>query len=181
MTTVTRCVGLPSVALIACGLASPHVTRAQLVSARPASVALTVVVPPRSHSDVGVASEGTVSFIRTAPTAIDFETTVGVMDRSATRLEVRLGAGWNAESTGVWVKNSRGEFERLERENTVVALDVVRTMVGSSVALRFRVESARPRLASPMAIPLEYRLTVGRGDEFSVWSFPSLLQVGVER
>jgi hypothetical protein len=140
-----------------------------------------VVVPPRSHSDVGVASEGTVSFIRTAPTAIDFETTVGVMDRSATRLEVRLGAGWNAESTGVWVKNSRGEFERLERENTVVALDVVRTMVGSSVALRFRVESARPRLASPMAIPLEYRLTVGRGDEFSVWSFPSLLQVGVER
>ncbi len=167
-------------ALIVFGLAKPHVIGAQL-GARPASVALTVVVPPRSPSSLAVTSEGSVSFIRRTPTAIDFETTVGVMDRPATRLEVRLGAGWGAESTGVWVQNSRGEFERLLRESGVVAIDATPSTIGSTAALRFRMESTPPRLASPMAIPLEYRLTVGRDDEFSIWSFSSLLKVGAGR
>ena len=181
MTSVTRYAALPSIAVIACSLASPRVTGAQLASARPASVALAVVVPPRAHSNVAAASEPSVSLISITPTTIDLETTVDVMDRSATRLEVRLGGAWNAESTVVSVRNSRGEFERLSGETGVVAIDAMPRLVGSTSALRFRVESARPHRASLPAIPLEYRLTMGRGDEFSVWSFSSLLQVGTER
>jgi hypothetical protein len=122
-----------------------------------------------------------VSLISATPTTIDLETTIGAVDRSPTRLEVRLGGVWNAESTVVSVRNSRGEFERLSGETGVVAIDAMPSMVGSTTALRFRVESARPRRASLPAIPLEYRLTMGQGDEFSVWSFSSLLQVGTER
>ncbi len=52
-----------------------------------------------------------------------------------------------------------------------------RQSVGSTDPLRFRVESAdHTVVALPLTIPLEYRLTVGRGDEFSVWSFSSLLR-----
>jgi len=151
------------------------------MSARPASVALTVVVPPRAHSNVAVASEASVSLISTTPTTIDLETTVGGVDRPPTRLEVRLGGAWNAESTVVSVRNSRGEFERLSGQTGVLAIDAMPSLVGSTTALRFRVESARPRRALPPAIPLEYRLTMGRGDEFSVWSFSSLLQVATQR
>jgi hypothetical protein len=156
------------------------------MSARPASVALTVVVPPRAHSIVAAASEASVSLVSRTPTTIDLEAVVDVMDRSATRLEVRLGGAWNAESTVVSVRNSRGEFERLSGETAVVAIDAMPSMVGSTRALRFRVESAQPRHASLRhaslpAIPLEYRLTVGRSDEFSVWRFSSLLQVGTDR
>lgn len=151
------------------------------MSARPASVALTVVVPPRSPLNAPASSDASVSVIGTTPTTIDLETTVDVMDRSTTRLEVRLGSTWSADSTGVLVKNSRGEFERLSRETSVVAIDATPQLVGSTNPIRFRVESARPRRALPLAIPLEYRLTVGRGDEFSVWSFSSRLQVSTER
>ena len=181
MTSATRYAALLSIAVIACSLASPRVTGAQLSSARPASVALTVVVPPRSTSTLAAASETSVSLISTTPTTIDFETTVDAMDRPATRLEVRLRGAWNAESTVVSVRNSRGEFERLSGETRVVAIDPMPGGVGSTTALRFRVESARPRRGAPLAIPLEYRITVGRGDEFSVWSFSSLLQVDTER
>jgi len=175
---MTRC-AVSSLALIACGLASPRVTGAQLMSARPTSVALTVVVPP--HSQSTVARNASVSVIGTTPTTIDLETTIHVTDRSATRLEVRLGEAWSADSIAVSVRNSRGEFEQLSRETSVVAIDATPTMAGSTNALRFRVESVRPHRASPPAIPLEYRLTLGQGDEFSVWSFSSLLPVGTER
>ena len=103
------------------------------------------------------------------------------MDRSATRLEVRLGSAWSGDSTGVLVKNARGEFERLSRQTSVVAIDAMPQSIGLANAIRFRLESAWPHRALPPAIPLEYRLTVGRGDEFSVWSFSSLVQVGAER
>ena len=181
MTSVTRYAALPSIAVIACSLASPRVTGAQLVSARPASIALTVVVPPRSRPNVAAVSEPSVSLISTTPTTIDLETTVNVIDRSVTRLEVRLGTGWSAESTVVSVRNAHGEFERLSGETGVVAIDAMPRMVGSTTALRFRVESARPRRSTAATIPLEYRLTMGRGDEFSVWSFSSPLHVGTER
>jgi len=181
MTTVTHCVGSTSLALIAFGLASPRALPAQLISARPASVGLTVVVPPRMQSEPAVVSEGNVSFLRTTPTAIELETTVGLLDRPVTRVELRLGSTSSAGSTGVWVQNQRGEFERLLRDESVVTLDAPPTVVRSGAPLRLRVESAPGRLASPMLIPLEYRLTVGSGDEFSVWSFSSLLRVGVER
>jgi hypothetical protein len=179
MRTVIQCVGSTSLVLIAFGLASPRALPAQLFSARPASVGLTVIVPPRVQSVV--VSEGNVSFLRTTPTAIELETTVGLLDRPVTRLELRLGSAWSADSTGVWVQNQRGEFERLLRDESVVTLDAPPTVVRSGAPLRLRVESTLGGLASPMAIPLEYRLTVGSGDEFSVWSFSSLLRVGAER
>jgi hypothetical protein len=79
------------------------------------------------------------------------------------------------------MRNSRGEFERLSRETSVVAIDAMPESVASTNAFRFRIESAQPRRTPVPAIPLEYRLTVGRGDEFSVWSFSSVLLVGTER
>ncbi len=172
---------MPAFAVIVCGLTSPRMTGAQIVSRRPASVALTVVVPPRSLSSAAASSDGSVVLMGTTPTTLDLETTVDVADRSTTRLEVRLGRAWSADSTGVLVRNSRGQFERLSRQTTVVAIDAMPQLIGSTNALRFRVESARSRRALPLEIPLEYRLTVGRGDEFSVWTFSSLLQVGTER
>ena len=75
------------------------------MTARPASVALTVVVPPRSHPLVAAVSDASVSLTSTTPTRIDLETAVDVMNRSATRLEVRLGRTWSAESTFVSVRN----------------------------------------------------------------------------
>jgi hypothetical protein len=103
------------------------------------------------------------------------------MDRSATRLEVRLGSAWREDSIGVLVENARGEFEQLSRETSVVAIDAMPQSIGLTHAIRFRLESAWPHRPLPRAIPLDYRLTVGRGDEFSVWSFSSLVQVGAER
>lgn len=174
-------VGLTSLATIAFGAASPRALTGQLISSRPASVGLMVVVPPRPQSEAGVVSEGNVSLLRTAVNAIDLETTVGLIDRPVTRVELRLGAAWSAESTDVWVQNSLGEFERLVRDDSIVALDARAMADRSSAPLRLRVESRAQRLASPMAIPLEYRLTVGSGDQFSVWSFSSLLRVGTEQ
>src|SRR5262245_55800375 len=134
MTRVTRYAALPSIAVMACSLAFPRVTGAQLVSARPASVALTVVVPPRAHSNVAAASEAGVSLISTTPTTIDLETTVGGTDRAPTRLEVRLHGAWSAESTVVSVRNSRGEFERLSGQTGVVAIDAMPSVTGSTTA-----------------------------------------------
>lgn len=181
MRTVIQYVGLTSPALIAFVAASPRVLPAQLISARPATVGLTVVVPPRVQSNASVVSQGNVSLLRTTPTAIDLETSVGLLDRPVTRVELRLGAAWSAESTGVLVQNHVGEFERLMRDDDVVVLDTPWTAGRFSAPLRLRVESTPHRLASPMAIPLEYRLTVGSGDQFSVWSFSSLLRVRAEQ
>lgn len=180
MRTVIQRVGSTSLALIAFGLASPRASPAQLISARPASVGLTVIVPPRLQSEAVVVSKGNVSFLRTTPAAIELETTVGLLDRQVTRIELRLGRTWSADSTGVWVQNQRGEFERLLRDESVVTLDAPPTVVRSEGPLRLRMESTPGRLALPMTIPLEYRLTVGSGDEFSVWSFSSLLRVSAE-
>jgi hypothetical protein len=147
------------------------------MSARPASVGLTVVVPPPATSDVGV-FEDSVWSTRSTPTAIDLETTVGLLDRQVTRVELRLGAAWSSESTSVWVRNQHGRFERLVSDANVVAIDTPPGLVRSRVPLSFHVESTPRRPGAPMTIPLEYRLTVGDGDRFSVWSFPSLLRVG---
>ena len=181
MRTVIQCVGSTLVASIASGLASSRELSAQLMSARPASVGLTVVVPPRNQSEAGVVSEGSVSLVRATPTAIELETMVGLPDRRVTRVELRLGNAWGAESTGVWVQNQYGEFERLLRDDSVVTFDTPLTVVRSGAPLRLRVESTPSGLPTPMVIPLDYRLTVGSGDEFSVWSFSSLLHVGTER
>ena len=172
---------VPSLALIACGLVSPEAAMGQLAGSRPASVALTVVVPPRATFDPSLTSEGRVSLIGATPHAIDLEAIVGVGNRPATRIEVRLAAGWNADSTQVWVQNRRGEFEPLRRESSFVAIDGPLHFAVPRSSLHFRVESRRPLAVSALAIPLEYRLTIGGGDEFSVWSYPSLLRVESSR
>ena len=177
MRTVAQRFVFPSLAVIACRLASPEALSAQLVSARPASVGLTVVVPPRPPSDGSATSESRVSLIAATPTAIDLETIVGLANRRAARVEVRLAANWNSDSTQVWVRNPRGEFEQLLHDTSVLALDGARHLGVTRSSLRFRVESSRPLVVSSLAIPLEYRLTIGGGDEFSVWTFPSLLRV----
>lgn len=170
-----------SMAVIACGLVSPEAATGQLAGSRPASVGLTVVVPPRTTFDPSFTSEGSVSLLGATPHAIDLEAIVGVANRPAARIEVRLAAGWDADSTQVWVQNRRGEFERLLREASIVAIDGPLHLAVPRSSLHFRVESSRPLAVSALAIPLEYRLTIGGGDEFSVWSFPSLLRVESSR
>ena len=135
MMSNTRFAVLPCLVVIASTLASPRATEAQLVSARPASVALTVVVPPRPYSNVAAFSDARVSVLGVTSTTIDLETTLDALDQSASRLEVRLGSAWKADSTGVLVRNARGKFERLSRETTVVALDAMPTMAGPANAI----------------------------------------------
>jgi hypothetical protein len=47
--------------------------------------------------------------------------------------------------------------------------------------LQFRVESDWPLSTSSLAIPIEYRITVGEGDQISHWSFASRIQVDAPR
>jgi hypothetical protein len=181
MSTITQRSVVSTLALIVGGFASPQALTGQLVRSRPASVALTVVVPPRSAFDAGVTSEEKVSLIGISPSAIDLEAIVGLANRSATRIEVRLARNWDTDSTQVWVQNRHGQFERLLRDASIVALDGPRHLATPRASLHFRVESSQPLAVSSLAIPLEYRLTVGGGDEFSVWSFPALLRVESSR
>lgn len=172
---------MPSLAVIALGLTVPAPLAAQLVSARPASVALTVVVPPQPPSDGALISEGAASLISARPATIDLETTVGLINRAPARIEVRLGAPWSADSTRIWVRNKHGEFERLQPETPVVTLDAPADPTAARSVLRLRVQPSSPITTSPLVIPLEYRVTVGSGDTFSVWSFPSRLHVESHR
>ena len=181
MSAMTQRSVLPSLLLIAFGFASPGGLTAQSANSRPASVGLTVVVPPRVTSDGAVPSEGMISLIGATPTVIDLEAIVGLANRPAARIEVRLAAGRDTDSTRVWVQNRRGEFERLLRDASIVAIDGPRQLAAPRSSLRFRVESSRPLAVSSLAIPVEYRLTIGGGDAFSVWSFPSLLRVESSR
>jgi hypothetical protein len=159
-------------------LASPRSAAGQLVSKRPASVSLTVFVPPRSLENQGLATEGSVSLVRTSPGAVDLETAVGLLNRPAARVEVRLGGAWTQDSAHVLVQNRRGEFELLARNASVIAHDGPTLFATPVSPLKLRVESSRPLDGTELLIPLEYRLTVGTGDEFSVWTFPSVLRVG---
>jgi hypothetical protein len=158
-------------------LASPQSATAQLVSKRPASVSLTVFVPPHSLEDQGLTTEASVSIVRTSPNAIDLETAVGLLNRPAARVEVRLGSAWTQDSARVLIENRRGEFELLASGANVIAHDEPTLSTTTLSPLKVRVESSRPLGASELLIPLEYRLTVGSGDEFSVWTFPSVLRV----
>jgi hypothetical protein len=177
MRTMTERAVLSSLASVVIVLALPARLSAQLASARPASVALTVVVPTHPQSGGLTSLPGRVSRLGTTATSVDFETMVDLVDRAPARLEVRLGETWSAESTRVLVRNARGDFQRLLRGAGFVTVDALSQSASMSRApLRFRIESA-PLDASSLAIPLEYRLTVGRGDEFSVWSFSSLLRL----
>jgi hypothetical protein len=176
MTTAGRKVFAPSLASIALMCASPDVLAGQAPIARPASVALMVVVPPHAPP-VGATTDGSATVIGRTSTAVDVQTMVGLGDRPASRIEVRLDPAWDAESARVWVRNRNGTFEQLMSNATVVALDA--PLARSSLApspLHFRVESGRRAAPSSLAIPVEYRLTVGAGDKIAVWTFPTLIR-----
>ena len=164
---------VPSVAAIAFVVAAPGVVEAQTMSVRPASVSLTVVVPPRESRADGLAIDERARVIARSSTVLDLEKMVGLTDRPTSRIEVRQGAGWSASAPRVWVQNRCGEFELLDAGSSVVAIDAPGSLARLQSALRFRVESDRPD--SSLAVPVEYRITVGEGDQISVWRFTSVI------
>ena len=167
--------GLPlAVAVASCAAAAP--LRAQLASARPASVSLTVVVPPHEQTDRAVASEGAVTLLARTPNTVDLETIVRLTNRATRRVEVRLAPIWPSDSGRVWIRNQRGELVPLVSGGPAVVLDAPSVGIGTSSPLRLRVESSR-LLERSLIVPLEYRVKVGSGDEFSIWSFPSVLRL----
>jgi len=156
----------------------PHAARGQTLSSRPAAVALTVIVPPRTWSGDAFAAGTDARIVRRAGNVVDFETTVGVGDRPMSRVEVRLDRVPAADSTRVWVRNSSGTFERLGAGTAVIAIDVPMDRAVPSAAVMFRIEPDRPRAPSSVTIPVEYRLRVGTGDRTAVWSFTSRVRPG---
>ena len=175
MTTATRKALAPSLASIALIFTSPDAIAGQSVT-RPASVALTVVVPAHTPPDRGLVTEGSATIVGRTSTAVELETIVGIEDRVASRIEVRLGEAWTSDSARVWVRNRRGTFEQLRTSAAIVVRDtpLARSVVGAP--LHFRIESARSSVLSSLSIPVEYRLTVGAADDISVWSFPTVIR-----
>jgi hypothetical protein len=176
MTIATQKALVPSLASIALILACPDAIAGQSLSTRPASVALTVVVPPLAPPVGGVVTDGSATVLGRTSTAVDLETMVGLGDHLTSRIEVRLGAAWTTDSARVWVRSRNGTFEQLLSNTMIVALDapLARSVVRSP--LHFRVESARPLALPSLSIPVEYRLTVGTGDEIAVWTFPTVIR-----
>jgi len=165
---------VPSVAAIAFVVAAPDAVEAQAMSARPASVSLTVVVPPRPSDSGGLTIDERAKVVARSATAFDLEKMVGLVDRPTSRIEVRRGAGWSVDAPRVWVQNRRGDFEPLETKSTVVAIDAPGSLARFQSALRFRVEGNH--LDASLAAPVEYRITVGEGDQIAVWHFTSVIR-----
>lgn len=166
-----------SLAATAFAVSTPKSLVGQTLSAKPASVSLTVIVPDRAPSIVASGSDGAVRLVRHTATAVDVDAMVGLGDRPVSRIEVRLGAGWSADAGRVSVRNRSGEFQELDRDTNVVALETARATASAS-PVHFRIESSRLLVASRLAVPVEYRLTLGSGDQIAVWSFASLVQLG---
>jgi hypothetical protein len=165
---------VPSVAAIAFVIAAPDAIEAQMTSARPAAVSLTVVVPPRPRDVNALAIDERAKIVARSSTVIDLEKMVGLSDRPASRIEVRRGADWAADAPRVWVQNPRGEFEPLDSGSSVVAFDAPGSLAKIQSALRFRVEA--DRADASLALPVEYRITVGEGDQIAVWRFTSVIR-----
>jgi hypothetical protein len=170
---------MPSIAAIALTLATSDSLIAQL-SGRPASVSLTVVVPSSVKPGDALAVEGTTTILRRTATTLDLETLVGLADRPASRIEVRLGAGWPNDAARILVRNRNGVFQPLESDVNVVAIEAPASVIRPRSVLQFRVASHEPGSAS-LAIPVEYRITVGGSDQIAVWTVPSFLHVDAAR
>lgn len=155
-------------------VSSPKALIAQTLSTKPASVSLTVVVPGHYPSAIAPVTDGGTRLVRRTTAAVDVDALLGAVDRLVSRIEVRLGAGWSADSGRVLVRDRAGEFQELDRDTTVVAGDAA---VAGTSAIRFRIEPTRAMSASRLAVPVEYRLTLGSGDQFAVWSFSSLVRL----
>jgi hypothetical protein len=175
MSTPSRVVLVPSLAAISLVMVASTTVAGQTMSGRPASVSLTVVVPPRPEGHLTTAERTTV--VRQTASALDFQAMVGVADHLASRIEVRLGSGWTADSARVLVQNQHGVFEPLAVDAAIVAASAPASMADARSLLRFRLESNRPMATAAVAIPVEYRITVGHSDQIAVWSFPTLIQL----
>jgi hypothetical protein len=164
-------------------LASPLVVAGQTISSRPASVALTVVVPGRAPSAAAFATATNATVVSRSANVADIETLVGVGEGLTSRVEVRLGRDWPSDSPRVWIRNSSGTFERLVAGVPVVAHDA--SSVGAAVgaaprpAVMLRIESDRPLPA--LLVPVEYRLKIGSGDQASVWTIESPIRLEAVR
>jgi len=166
-------------ALVVAVIAAPRSLVGQTLGARPASVAITVVVPSRLGPNDPMTTDGRGTIVRRGATTFDVETLVGLAERAASRIEVRLGAGWSPDSARVMVRNRNGEFEALASDVPVIALDGPPSRADAHSAVQFRI--AADRTPATFSIPVEYRITVGASDQVAVWCFPSLIRVGAGR
>lgn len=159
---------------------APGVALAQLTSARPVSVSLTVVVPPRPDVTVPIVAAQRVNVVRVGANAIDLEASILMGNRPPSRVEVSLGRGSPPDTTRVWTRNVRGELERLTTRDRVIAFD--RAAGGAGLpSVRFHVESDWPFAAPALDLPVEYRVRVGTGEAVSTWTFASSLRVDTAR
>jgi hypothetical protein len=168
------------VAAIALAAASAQSLAGQTMSARPASVSLTVVVPAAARVGDALTADGRATVLHRSPTMLDLETTVGAADRAASRIEVRLGAGWADDSVRVLVRNQHGAFEPLVGGASVVAVDAPPSLTSTRSPLQFRLASTK-LMPALQEIPVEYRITVGSSDQIAVWSFPARIRVDAPR
>lgn len=76
----------------------------------------------------------------------------------------------------MWVRNSRGTFERLGTGASVVAVEALAGPLVARPSLRFRFETDGS--SSSLTVPVEYRVRVGAGEHAAVWTVQAL--VGVE-
>ena len=155
---------------------APGVALAQLTSARPASVSLTVVVPPRLDATVPIVAAQPVSIVRVGANAIDLETSLVMRDRVPSRVEVSLGRGWPGGATRVWVRNVHGDLERLATHHRIIAFDQA-AGAAALPSVRFHVESDQPFATPAFDLPIEYRVRIGTGDTVSTWTFASSLRI----
>lgn len=170
---------MPCLAAIALMLTTPDSLLAQS-SGRPVSVSLTVVVPSRVRAGDALTADGGTAVLQRTATTLDLETLVGLTDRPASRIEVRLGAGWPSDAARVFVRNQNGVFQPLESDANVVAIEAPASLMRPRSALQFRV-AAGASTSAPLAIPVEYRITVGASDQIAVWTIPSLLRLDAAR
>lgn len=174
MSTSHQLALISSLAAVVSVAAAAEPIEAQTLSARPASVSLTVVIPPRSSDVTGVPIAQGARIVARSSTAFDVEKVVGLIDRPVSRIDVRRGTGWSPHAPRVWVQNRHGEFELLDARAAVVAIDAPGAGAGVQAAVRFRVESDRPD--APLDMPVEYRITIGEGDQIAVWRFTSAIR-----
>jgi hypothetical protein len=168
---------LPSVTAMVLVFAAPHTLAGQTSSARPAAVSLTIVVPSRRPLGASLASDERATVLHRDATMLDLEAMIELADRPASRIEVRLGRGWPTDAAPVLVRNQNGQFEPLDDDSRVVAVDMPPSFSSTRTAVRFRVASNRA-MPTSMAIPVEYRITVGAADQIAVYTYPSVIQLG---
>ena len=179
MSTKGQCHLKLCIAAITLMVVTPDSMIAQL-SGRPASVSLTAVVPSRVLAGDALIADGGMTVLQRTATTLDLETLVGLADRPASRIEVRLGAGWPSDAARVLVRNRNGVFQPLESDANVVAIEAPASLMRPRSALQFRV-AAGASTAAALAIPVEYRITVGASDQIAVLTVSSRLHLDAAR